>query len=182
MILFKKSYCFKRDHFCIHTRFLSHILDFFVLTSYSFLFFLFFISPIHLSLGLSASLCISPSQTTLCSLFSPLSPFPSFPIFHSLSSPPNKTSYISSVCKACLFVTLLWAPWIQPTALVYLMVFYNTWCLQSSALTNKQIVQKETLELNDINQTDLTDVYRKFYQNTKEHQQSIKLPHQVTKH
>lgn len=149
---------------------------------YSFLFFLFFISPIHLSPGLSASLCISPSQTTLCSLFSPLSPFPSFPIFHSLSSPPNKTSYISSICKACLFVTLLWAPWIQPTALVNLMLFYKTSCLQSSALTDKQIVQKETLELNDINQTDLTDVYRKFYQNTKKHQQSIKLPHKVTTH
>lgn len=177
---------FQKRSFLYSHKFFKSFFRFFFCTDklcyYSFLFFLFFISPIHLSLGLSASLCISPSQTTLCSLFSPLSPFLSFPIFHSLSSPPKKTSYISSVCKACLFVTLLWAPWIQPTALVYLMLFYNTWCLQSSALTNKQIVQKETLELNYINQTDLTDVYRKFYQNTKEHQQSIKLPHKVTTH
>lgn len=93
--------------------------------------------------------------------------------------PPNKTPHISLVCKVCLFVTLLWAPLIQPTALIYLVLFYNTWCLQYSALTNEQIVQKETLELNCINQT---DVYRKFYQNTKEHQQSIKLSPKVTTH
>lgn len=106
--------------------------------------------------------------------------FPSSTLFPSLQ---KKTPHISSVCKVWLFVTLLWAPWIQPTTLIYLVLFYNTCCLQYSALTNEQIVQRETLELNRINQTDFTEkFYRKLYQNTKEHQQSIKLSPKVTTH